>query len=107
MLHAFTKRLLSEVKGDYGTNLPPGTLTWSELYQERQFGEIDGIGTVEIDATGNMVGFSPVERCKDRSGETDWVPLRLIRNLRPSFFGTGTERASTIGRPKGSKTAAE
>ena len=82
MLLAFAKKLLAEAKGkpDYG-NLPVGSLTFSQPYPQLRFGDVDGIGTVVIDQTGNMVGFSPVERCT-ANGETAWIPLEHVRNIR-------------------------
>ena len=60
-------------------------MTAFELYPELRYGEIDGIGTVTIDQTGNMVGFSPVERCT-HNGQTTWIPTELVKNLRKEPF---------------------
>jgi len=81
MLHALAKKLIADAKqADYG-NLPIGSLTFSQPYPQLRFGDVDGIGQVTIDQTGNMVGFSPVERCT-ANGETAWIPLHLVRNIR-------------------------
>jgi len=64
MLLALSKKLLAEARqGDSSTNLPVGTLTFAQPYAQLRYGDVDGIGTVSIDQTGNMAGFSPVERC--------------------------------------------
>jgi len=81
MLLALAKKLLTQAKAGDATALPVGTLTFAEPYPQLRFGDVDGIGTVTIDQTGNMVGFSPVERCTAH-GETAWIPLELIRNIR-------------------------
>jgi hypothetical protein len=92
MLLQLAKRLLGEAKqADYG-NLPIGSLTFSQPYPQLRYGDVDGIGTVTIDQTGNMVGFSPVERCTAH-GETAWIPLEQIRNIRLeplTSIGAGT-----------------
>ena len=98
------KELLTEAKrADYG-NLPIGNLTLSQPYPQLRFGDVDGIGTGAIDQTGNIrVGCSPVERCS-ANGETAWIPLELVHNIRlePSGFVVGTRgRTTTVvrGRP--------
>ena len=81
MLHALAQKLLADAKqADYG-NLPIGSLTFSTQYPQLRYGDVDGIGTVTIDQTGNMVGFSPVERCSAH-GETAWIPLERVKNIR-------------------------
>jgi hypothetical protein len=87
MLLALAKKLRADLTktSDTGPN-PIGTLSHDEPYPQLRYGEIDGIGTVTIDRTGNMTGFSPVERCKDRFGEIAWVPTELVRNLRLEPF---------------------
>jgi len=92
MLLAYVKKIHAEAKLSAATGPTPfGTLSNVTLYTERRFAEIDGIGTVEIDATGDMSGLSPVERCQARNGEIEWVPLNKLRNFRTSFFGAGTK----------------
>jgi hypothetical protein len=97
MLLALYKKLLATAnKADYG-NLPVGTLTQNEEYAQLHYGDVEGLGTVEIDRTGNMIGFSPVERCIDRrTGEIAWIPTELIANLRltPFPFVEGTPSRS-------------
>ena len=102
MLLALAKKLLAgAAKPDYG-NLPVGTLTSSDEYAQLHYCDVDGIDgvtrTVEIDRTGNMVGFSPVERCIDRrTGEIAWIPTALVVNLRTSpfpFVDGGTTRTA-------------
>jgi len=97
-LHALAKKLLADAtKADYG-NLPVGTLTFSTQYPQLRYAEIDGIGTVTIDQTGNMIGFSPVERCKF-NGETQWIPTELCKNLRGEPFVDGVPmRGRATGR---------
>ena len=87
MLLALAKKLLAAAKpADYG-NLPVGTLTASDEYAQLHYGDLEGIGTVEIDRTGNMIGFSPVERCIDRrTGEIAWIPTESVGNLRVTPF---------------------
>jgi hypothetical protein len=86
MLLALAKKLLTVAK-QTSPDLPVGSLTSNEEYTQLHFGDIDGIGTVEIDRTGNMVGFSPVERCIDRrTGEIAWIPTELVTNLRVTPF---------------------
>jgi hypothetical protein len=81
MLIALAQKLRAEAKqADAGT-LPVGSLTFSEPYPQLRYGDVEGIGLVTIDQTGNMVGFSPVERCTAH-GETAWIPLELVRNIR-------------------------
>ncbi len=89
MLLAFTKRLRQDQAKAAGVDTGPsaiGTLTEITQYPTLRYGEIDGIGTVSIDLSANMTGFSPVERCKDRHGETAWVPTELVKNLRLEPF---------------------
>lgn len=82
MLHDLFDKLLTKAKAENrAADLPVGTLTFAEPYAQLRYAEVDGIGTVTIDQTGNMAGFSPVERCTF-NGETAWIPLNLVRNLR-------------------------
>jgi len=100
MLLALAKKLRAEVSktpADYG-NLPVGSLTLIELYQQPRFGEVDGIGPVRIEGEGNMVGFSPVTKCVDAHGETAWIPTELVRNISLEPFGFGVGATSTRGR---------
>lgn len=83
-LLAFAKKLRAEKTAEPST-LPVGTLTAFELYPELRYGEIEGIGTVTIDMTGNIVGFSPSERCT-HNGMTTWIPTELVKNLRKEPF---------------------
>lgn len=103
MLHALAKKLLAQAKqADYG-NLPTGTLTFAEPYAQLRFAEVDGIGTVTIDQTGNMIGFSPVERCT-ANGETAWIPLELVHNIRLDFTPpTGRRTGRTTATPAAGK----
>ena len=103
MLLALAKKLLADAtKADYG-NLPVGTLTQNDGYAQLHYGDVEGIGTVEVDRTGNMIGFSPVERCIDRrTGEIAWIPTELISNLRVTPFPFVEGNAPARGR----KTAA-
>lgn len=91
MLRDLYKKLLTQAKTQENpSDLPVGTLTWSQPYPQLRYADVDGIGTVEIDQTGNMVGFSPVERCSAH-GDTVWIPLDYIKNLRlQPFVGMGT-----------------
>lgn len=98
MLIALQKKLLEQrSKTAVDLAAPVGTLTESEPYDQLRYAEIDGIGTVTIDRTGNMAGFSPVERCKDRHGEIAWVPTELCRNIRLEPFFV-TERAAKTAK---------
>ncbi len=97
MLRDLFKQLLTKAKtqGTETGDLPIGTLTFSQPYPQLRYGDVDGVGTVEIDQTGNMIGFSPVERCSAH-GETVWIPLELIKNLRLQPFGwTGMPQTTT------------
>ena len=86
MLHALYQKLLTQAQQTaQPTDLPIGTLTFETPYAQLHYGEIDGIGTVTIDKSGNMVGFSPVERCS-ANGETVWIPLERVKNLRTAPF---------------------
>jgi len=99
MLLTLAKKLLADAKqADYG-NLPIGTLTFAAPYPQLRYGDVDGIGTVTIDQTGNMIGMSPVERCS-AGGETAWIPLEMVKNIRlePSGFVAPT-RGRTTARP--------
>jgi len=87
MLLALAKKLRAEVKASGTQEVPIGTLTVISPYPQLRYGDVDGIGLVEIDATGNMAGFSPVERCQDEHGETAWIPTELVRNIRLQPFG--------------------
>ena len=96
MLLALAKKLLAQAQHNgQTTDQPIGTLTRDDPYEQLRYGEIDGIsGTVTIDRTGEMVGFSPVERCTV-NGETAWIPLDLVKNMRLQpfvFTGTPTTR---------------
>jgi hypothetical protein len=94
MLLAFAKKLRADVTPEHQASDLPTTLTVVETYPQLRYGEIAGIGTVTVDATGNMIGFSPVERCKDAQGEIAWIPTELVRNLRLEPFGfVGTPTA--------------
>jgi hypothetical protein len=81
MLLALAKKLLTAAKQGAPESATIGTLTFATPYPSLRFGDVDGIGTVTIDQTGNMVGFSPVERCTAH-GETAWIPLELVKNIR-------------------------
>jgi hypothetical protein len=95
MLREFAKKLAAQAtKADYG-NLPIGSLTVIEAYPQLRFGDVEGIGPVTIDATGNMVGFSPVERCQDEQGETAWIPTELVRTIRLQPFAFPAGRTTT------------
>jgi len=99
-LLAFAKKLRLEKSAEPNpTALPVGTLTAFELYPDLRYGEIDGIGTVTIDMTGNVVGFSPSERCT-HNGMTTWIPTELVKNLRLEPFPYSAEKGS-----KGTKVA--
>jgi hypothetical protein len=100
LLELYQKLLAKANKADYG-NLPVGTLTLDEEYTQLHYGDVEGLGTVEIDRTGNMIGFSPVERCIDRrTGEIAWLPTESIKNLRltpfPFVEGTTTPRGKRL-----------
>jgi hypothetical protein len=97
MLLALAQKLLKQAQHDAPGVASIGTLTLAEFYPVLHYGEVEGIGTVTIDKTGNMVGFSPVERCSI-NGETAWIPLELVKNLRTEpFWVTG---GPTRGRTK-------
>jgi hypothetical protein len=85
MLLAFAKKLRANL-AQTSEGTPTGTLTSFTPYSQLKYGEIDGIGTVTIDALGNMAGFSPVLQCKDKHGEVTWIPTELVRNLRLEPF---------------------
>jgi len=91
MLLALAKKLRNQVQAQTGGGEPVGTLTVIAPYDQLRYGDIDGVGPVTIDATGNMVGFSPVERCKDKHGEIAWIPTELVKNIRLEPFGVGSE----------------
>lgn len=97
MLRDLFKTLLDKAKTqDVGGDLPVGTLTFATPYPQPRYADVDGIGPVEIDFTGNMIGFSPVERCTAQ-GETAWIPTELCRNLRTQPWtvttaGSGSSR---------------
>jgi hypothetical protein len=103
MLLALAKKLFADAsKADSG-NLPIGTLTQNDEYAQLHYGDVEGIDgvtrTVEIDRTGNMIGFSPVERCIDRrTGEVAWIPTELIANLRLTPFPFVEGGTPTRGR---------
>ena len=86
-----------------GSGDPIGTLTFETPYEQLHYAEVDGIGTVTIDKSGNMIGFSPVERCK-HNGETAWLPTELCKNLRLEPFPVGIMGATSglPGTPVGS-----
>jgi hypothetical protein len=94
MLLALAKKLRNAVTTTSADG-PTGTLTSFTPYSQLKYGEIDGVGTVTIDALGNMAGFSPVLQCKDRHGEVAWIPTELIRNLRLEPFLV-TEKGTKI-----------
>ena len=99
MLLALAKKLRTELTKtpEIVGATPTGTLTSFTPYAQLKYGEIDGIGTVTIDALGNMAGFSPVLQCKDKHGEVAWIPTELVRNLRLEPF-VATERATKPGK---------
>jgi len=96
MLLALAKKLRANVQANPQSELPVGSLTVIAPYDQLRYGDIEGIGQVTIDATGNMVGFSPVERCQDKHGEIAWIPTELVRNLRrdPFLFEGGRGRSA-------------
>ena len=98
MLLALYKDLLKKAQAA-SPGLPVGTLTIETPYEQLHYAEIDGIGTVKVDKSGNMVGFSPVERCSF-NGETVWIPLELVKNLRtePFMMGAPMPRGKTAAR---------
>jgi len=105
MLRALFQKLLTQARSEH-PDLPVGTLTIETPYEQLHYAEVDGVGTVTIDKSGNMIGFSPVERCS-ANGETTWIPLELCRNLRTQPFpvgvmGTGMGTGGTTGTPIGS-----
>jgi len=77
-------RATAQQTGTVG-DLPIGTLTNIVQYPQLRYAEVDGIGTVTIDLTANMAGFSPVERCS-AGGETAWISTELCKNLRLQPF---------------------
>jgi len=102
MLIALAKKLRTDAEKAAPLSLLPsvGSLTAFQPYPQLRYGDVDGVGTVTIDQTGNMVGFSPVERCT-ANGETAWIPLELVRNIRlePGILGQTTGHTnSTRGR---------
>jgi len=114
----FARKLRAEIDASVGgatRETPIGTLTLIQPYAERHYAEIEGVGTVEIDLTGNMIGFSPAERCMFK-GVTTWIPTERCQNLRTSPFviekaasvGTGTASSGTRmrARTRAGKTAA-
>jgi hypothetical protein len=88
-LLSFARKLRADAK-QTTPDLPVGTLTFSTPYTQLRYAEVEGIGTVEIDYSGNMIGFSPVERCT-HNGETAWIPLELCRNIRLQPFVKATK----------------
>ncbi len=106
MLLAFAKKLRADIKQLGTTELPIGTLTVISPYPQLRYGDVDGIGLVEIDATGNMHGMSPVERCQDQQGETAWIPTELVRNIRLQPFGypSGTATRGRSSTTEGTTT---
>ncbi len=101
MLAQFAKKLRADLAKTSdvspGGPLAVGALTIAVPYDQLRYGDIDGIGTVTIDALGNMAGFSPVLQCKDRHGDVEWIPTHLVRNLRLEPFVT-TERTTARGK---------
>jgi len=93
MLHELYRKLLTQAK-QTTPDLPIGTLTFSQEYTQKQYGDVAGVGRVAIDQFGNMIGFSPVERCSF-NGETAWIPLDLVKNISADPFGTGTRSRVT------------
>ena len=88
-LLALAKKLRDErMQEGGGAALPFGSLTGQPvLYPELRYADIEGIGTVEIDATGNVIGHSPSERCKDpQTGEMTWIPTERCYHLRKTPF---------------------
>ena len=101
MLRDLFTKLLDKAKTHTNPgDLPVGTLTFATPYAQPRYADVDGIGPVEIDFTGNMIGFSPVERCTAH-GETAWIPTELVKNisLEPFTF-TGTTRGRTPTKTK-------
>jgi len=76
------------------SGLPVGSITTFSEYAQLRYAEIEGVGTVTIDQTGNIAGMSPGERCTI-NGETRWMPLELLRNLRTTPFVTGAAARAT------------
>jgi len=105
LLDLFQKLLTKAHATGAAGQVPIGTLTFAEQYPQLRYAEVDGIGTVSIDATGNMVGFSPVERCT-ANGETAWIPLNLVRNIRlePGIIAAGQRARTTRSTPTRSDT---
>jgi len=97
MLHELYRKLLTQAK-QTTPDLPIGTLTFSQEYTQKQYGDVAGVGRVAIDQFGNMIGFSPVERCSF-NGETAWIPLELVKNISADPFGTTRSRATTPATP--------
>ena len=98
MLLAYAKRLRTQAVTTQTSDIPIGTLTVIEAYPQLRYADLEGVGQVQLDATGNMVGFSPVERCQDAQGETAWIPTELLRNIRLSPFQlTGSARSHATG----------
>jgi len=83
---ALAKKLRAEAAKTLTTEQSPiGTVTELQLYPQLRYGEVEGIGTVEIDATANVVGHSPSERCTFK-GETTWLPTEMVLNRRFNPF---------------------
>jgi hypothetical protein len=99
MLRALFKKLLTQAQHDAPGVPTIGTLTFETPYEQLHYGEVEGIGTVTIDKSGNMIGFSPVERCK-HNGETAWIPLELVKDLRTEPFANGGETTTRSRKAK-------
>jgi len=108
MLLALEKKLLAgATKADYG-NLPLGSLTDIQLYQQPRYGEVDGM-PVRIEGEANRVGFSPVSKCVELGDhterETAWIEAGLVKNIRMEPVGFTSSRSKTATRT--ARTAAE
>ena len=109
-LLAYARKLQQEktLQSADGTVMPFGSLTGPPvLYPELRYADIEGIGTVEIDATGNVSGHSPSERCQDPvSGEKTWIPTERCLNFRNTPFPVmGRSFTAGEGTTRGKKTA--
>ncbi len=100
MLHALFEKLLTKAKQNDPATPAIGTLTFAQPYGQLRYADVEGLGTVTIDWTGNMIGFSPVERCS-ANGETAWLPLTLCKNIRmePGEIIAGTTRGRKTTAP--------
>jgi hypothetical protein len=103
MLLAFAKRLRAQIvqQGTTPAGQTIGTLTDITPYDLPRYGDVEGVGLVQLDFTANMTGYSPVERCLDSQGETAWIPTELVRNIRLTPFVQKANQAAarTIATP--------